>query len=896
MKKLSKTLGLIILTAAMALGYAACGNITGAETIIYSVAETDGRLTISGLNNYKGKYVFALADNEDTNLLIAGNVDAYGLITLGKVKSDGSVTLKVWQETESDDYEKLENYKGNNSFGFCIYILDGESINIETFGNAAENKDFEKEEDILALNASIGFSAMLWAEGSFSAGLCTIGQGQWDLVGGVDDFTYTVNDTNGKLTITGLNNYKDQYVFADANNWVDEYTPFTSLLIADDVYASGLITLGKIDNSGEVTLKVWTETGSEPIILDNYAGNDAVGFCIYIFGGETISNIENFYEAMEGLDFEDIDELAIKGLKTRFGFSAMLWAEESFIAGEAVIDSEGWVVVAEVENNFYSMNDTNTSGRLTITNLPTDYRGKYVFGMAGNGDTDLLFTEGVTSAGLLSLGVIDSSGKVELKVWRESGSNPVKLSNYSGNDLVEFYLYILDKSEVNIGTFAEEDESGFKTMLWAYKNFTGGACTLSPDDWWDTGINAPWYTVNTTDGRLTINGLPGAYTGMYVFGYAGDQLIAKSVEENGDVTLGQIVNGSVTLNVWKITGESNVLLSNYSGNDSFDFGLFILDKAKVNNDTFEEDNESDIITMLWAYKNFTGGACTLSPDDWWDTGINAPWYTVNITEGRLTINGLPSAYTGMYVFGYAGDQLIAKSVEENGDVTLGQIVNGSVTQNVWKITGESNVLLSNYSGDDSFDFGIYILNKSKVNIGTFAEEDDSGFKTMLWAYKNFTGGVCTLSQDDWWDTVRNAPWYTVNTTSGILKITGLAAYKGMYIFATANNYIDDITPFTNLLIAEAVSEEGIITLGTVNNLGEAELKVWQETEPINIILGNYSGNDSVDFNIYILNKGTVYHVTFDEESDTGIITILYAEKSFAAGQCTLGPGEWEELN
>ena len=923
MKNLSKALGLVIIAAAMALGYAACGNVTSAEKIIYSVTATEGQLTITGLNNYAGKYVFANAGNwvdDDTpyaDLLIAENINEYGLITLGKVKSDGSVTLKVWEETSQDeyDYKKLENYKGNDSFYFYIYILDRQSVNIETFNNAIRNKDPEKEENLSALYASIGFSAMLWAEESFISGQGTISSEEWELIAGVDHFIYTVNDTDGQLTITGLSNYIGKYVFANASSYVDEDTPYTKLLIAKDADASGLITLGKVKSDGSITLKVWTKTGSEPALLGDYSGNDKVDFYIYILNGKTI-NIEDFNKAMEELDIEE--EADLSELNRSMGFSAMLYAEESFIAGQCTINPEKWELVAGIDNFYYSINDTDTSGWLTITGLPEAYIGMFIFGAAGNDYTDLLITEDVDATGLLTLGEIDSGGVVKLKVWKETGSSPAILNSYSGSEKIDLYLFVLNGNKVNKETFAGDGEDSYITMLYASeKSFVSGTCTIGPRDWIDTEKeDNPWYTVNTATRELTITGLPAAFNNRYVFATASnddtDLLIAGSVDYTGQVTLGTIKNGSVTLNVWKKDEPGNVILDNYSGNDSFDFFIYILlDKENIDNENFKKNSEPGFITMLYAPDaQFSGTTTplTIGSNKWWDTVREAPWYTVYPATRKLTITNLPGVYKNKYVFATAyndndTDLLIAGSVEENGSVHLVQIDNnGSVTLNVWEKTEISNVTLNNYSGNELFDFDIYIIDGTTIDNENFKITDSRYITTLYAPDAQFSGTTTplTIGSNKWWDTIReeDEPWYTVNTTDGRLTIIGLDAYKGKYVFASPDNFDESkpSTPYIDLLIAEAVNDEGIITPGTINNSGVVVLNVWQETQPNNIILDDYSGNELFEFYIYILSISSIDRKTFTGDPKPGFITMLYAEKSFTVGQCTLDPGEWEELH
>ena len=81
-------------------------------------------------------------------------------------------------------------------------------------------------------------------------------------------------------------------------------------------------------------------------------------------------------------------------------------------------------------------------------------------------------------------------------------------------------------------------------------------------------------TLEDTNGRLTISGIPERYNGSWIFAdleYANDPaglnlMAAVSVDQQGIVTIGQIVDGSVTLKVWRpvTPSETSFVLENFN--------------------------------------------------------------------------------------------------------------------------------------------------------------------------------------------------------------------------------------------------------------------------------------------------------------------------------------------
>jgi hypothetical protein len=119
----------------------------GGSTADGAQASNEGRLTITGLDAYNGKYLYALTTSAsiDTTggvILTADSRDEEsGNIILGKI-SGGSVTTKVWYAkyySESDAIGAYTNYNVNGTVTFQIYILN------EANGNFFEGVGFFTE-------------------------------------------------------------------------------------------------------------------------------------------------------------------------------------------------------------------------------------------------------------------------------------------------------------------------------------------------------------------------------------------------------------------------------------------------------------------------------------------------------------------------------------------------------------------------------------------------------------------------------------------------------------------------------------------------------------------------------------------------------------------------------
>ena len=128
MKNTVKLLGLIAIIALIGFSLTACPE----EVISMTVNSTNGTLTISGLGEWNGKYVYGSGFLNDVGQFYAyANIQAGDFspdvspnVILGQIQN-GTITLKVWKgKKDPSNGEVLSDYKGNDKgvkFSFHIH-------------------------------------------------------------------------------------------------------------------------------------------------------------------------------------------------------------------------------------------------------------------------------------------------------------------------------------------------------------------------------------------------------------------------------------------------------------------------------------------------------------------------------------------------------------------------------------------------------------------------------------------------------------------------------------------------------------------------------------------------------------------------------------------------------
>ncbi|MDR0472907.1 MAG: hypothetical protein LBH43_04470 [Treponema sp.] len=121
-KNTIKVFGIIAIVAVIGFTMAGCK-----EDEPPSNENTDGRLTITGLSAYNGKYAQGSGGTDTKNLGAADKLD-YSALIPGLI-TNGSVTLKVWEWKQKDIYQYWANYKGNDTCSFSIGIFETTDAN-----------------------------------------------------------------------------------------------------------------------------------------------------------------------------------------------------------------------------------------------------------------------------------------------------------------------------------------------------------------------------------------------------------------------------------------------------------------------------------------------------------------------------------------------------------------------------------------------------------------------------------------------------------------------------------------------------------------------------------------------------------------------------------------------
>ena len=101
--------------------------------------------------------------------------------------------------------------------------------------------------------------------------------------------SYTVNPTNGKLTVTGLDQYNGQYVvaFGSSGTALDPAYPIVYLYAAKAISTRPLFTAGKIED-GKVELDVWF-CYLDKKAMENYDHSARTFFFVHVINKTTFT-------------------------------------------------------------------------------------------------------------------------------------------------------------------------------------------------------------------------------------------------------------------------------------------------------------------------------------------------------------------------------------------------------------------------------------------------------------------------------------------------------------------------------------------------------------------------------------------------------------------------------
>jgi hypothetical protein len=103
---------------------------------LLSCSNDTGKLTISGLDEFNGKWVIAKCTEDEIFLLAAFYTNNIWDVTGAKI-SNGSAILNVWKVNENFDWENYDESNGNN-VTFEVFVVNTQSFLL----NSDEFNDF----------------------------------------------------------------------------------------------------------------------------------------------------------------------------------------------------------------------------------------------------------------------------------------------------------------------------------------------------------------------------------------------------------------------------------------------------------------------------------------------------------------------------------------------------------------------------------------------------------------------------------------------------------------------------------------------------------------------------------------------------------------------------------
>lgn len=143
MKNTTNFLRIIAFTAIIGFLMAACSDGSDSNDAV-------GKLTINGLNDYNGKYVFAYGESDsaraDLLAVASASFTPHNYSYTAAKVIDGSATLEVWGL--GWDIEKPFGFNKSGEVGFDVYIISSPNID--------NNTDWENGVGFVNVNFSNG--------------------------------------------------------------------------------------------------------------------------------------------------------------------------------------------------------------------------------------------------------------------------------------------------------------------------------------------------------------------------------------------------------------------------------------------------------------------------------------------------------------------------------------------------------------------------------------------------------------------------------------------------------------------------------------------------------------------------------------------------------------------
>jgi hypothetical protein len=318
--------------------------------------------------------------------------------------------------------------------------------------------------------------------------------------------------------------------------------------------------------NGSVSIPLWVHLGGGVIGVTRYSGNDTT----QIFFDVDIFTSQTYIPQTDG------------GYVGVIKFTPVTFANGS--ATKSYNDREGGTP------------NPGTGGTFTLTNIPSEYNGKYA--MLQGQSAGIIGVQTVDMSTQAYTLVLISNGSVSLPMWTIDNGNLVR---YSGNatDVVGVRIY-------NEQTVSPPMPSVLGVAQFNSVTFANGSATKSYNDRVGGTPNPG------TGGTFTLSGIPSQHNGKYAYvnlygngidaAVIGGQSINVSAET---VTLVAISNGSVSVPLWDTTNETNPV--RYTGNANCSVSLVILTVQTLTGDNFDT---SAIGYITFSGVAFSGGSAS----------------------------------------------------------------------------------------------------------------------------------------------------------------------------------------------------------------------------------------------------------------------------------------------
>jgi len=256
MKNVLKILGIIVMAAVIGFPMVSCD-----DDIIDIIG---GLVTLSGLDDYNGKFVVAFGSNKDGSLQLVAAYSRNNQSETGARINDGKAILTVWEIGGTEENPTFSAYKGSDIVKFAVGIFDNAVVNNDS-NNSGEGWALSK----FTNGAGAGYFYSFDIDFPDGGGSQNSGKSFNITVPSALGGTWKGDDSNGTLAFnttsistTDLFTTK-AYAFIAA---IENVSKTSTLTISADGNGSGKIS--KVVSPVSINLYIWTITGTTLTITD----------------------------------------------------------------------------------------------------------------------------------------------------------------------------------------------------------------------------------------------------------------------------------------------------------------------------------------------------------------------------------------------------------------------------------------------------------------------------------------------------------------------------------------------------------------------------------------------------------------------------------------------------